>query len=66
MNNEPIKAREGTKFVTAIPTESGRCVAMTEYKGHILLACERHIYQLSQTDEVFRKIKFEVDNDPLS
>jgi hypothetical protein len=57
---DPIE-RKGTKFVTAIPSADGACVAMCEYKGHILLACQYAIYQLSEKEDIFRKIKFEVD-----
>ena len=53
------KKRSGTEFITAIPKESGRAVSMLNYKDHILLACEYHIYELSNDDKVFRKIKFE-------
>jgi hypothetical protein len=53
--------RSGTQFITAIPSESGRAVSMLEFKGNILLACEFHIYELSQK-KVFKKIKFEVKN----
>ena len=53
--------RKETKFVTAIPSKDGACVAMCEYKGHILLACQYAIYQLSNSDNTFKKIKFEID-----
>lgn len=57
-----VEKREGTKFVTVIPSADGACVGMCEYKGHILIACQYAIYQLSETDDTFRKIKFEVTN----
>lgn len=57
--NPVVEKRSGTKFVTAIPSESGRCVGMTTYKGNIIIACEFHIYELSQK-KIFKKIKFEV------
>lgn len=56
-----VEKREGTKFVTATPSTEGVVVGMCEYKGHILLACQYAIYQLSETDDTFRKIKFEID-----
>jgi hypothetical protein len=56
-----VKKRKGTKFITEIPPESGRCVSMMEYKGQVLLATEKHIYQLSN-DKVFKEIKFQLIN----
>ncbi len=54
--------RNNTKFITAVPADSGRVVAMIEYKNQVILACEHHIYQLG-SDDVFRKIKFEEVSD---
>ena len=55
------KYREGAKFVTAIPSEDGACVAMCEYKGQIFLACQYAIYQFFEKDNTFKKVKFEVE-----
>lgn len=46
------------EFRTAIPDEAGACVAMGEYKGHIILACQYCVYQLNSTNNTFEKIKF--------
>ncbi len=54
-----VEKRKGIEFKTAIPTEAGYAVAMCQYKGYILLACQFCVYQLSEKDDVFRKIKFE-------
>lgn len=43
------------------PSEDGACVSMCEYKGHILMACQYAIYQLSEKDDTFKKIKFEFE-----
>lgn len=58
MTNNP-EIRKGTEFKTAVPSESGAIVAMCEHKGVILLACQYHIYQLCESDMVFRKLSFE-------
>lgn len=54
-----VEKRKGIEFKTAIPNEAGAAVAMCEYKGQIILACQYCVYQLSESDNTFRKIKFE-------
>ena len=55
-----VAARE-FKFETKVPDASGVVVAMCEYKGTILLACQFAIYQLTN-DNQFKKLEFiEVD-----
>lgn len=54
---EEIKKRSGTKFITEVPNESGAVVAMIAYQGHVLLACQHHVYELSEK-KIFKKIKF--------
>ncbi len=53
-----VEKRKGIEFKTAIPTEDGNVVAMIEYKGQVILACQFCVYQLSN-DMVFKKIQFE-------
>ena len=54
-----MSKKKGTKFITEVPNGDGAVVSMITYKGQVLLACERCIYQLSE-DSVFKKIEFEV------
>lgn len=44
-------------FETKVPDASGAVVAMCEYKGNILLACQFAIYQLTD-DNKFKKLEF--------
>lgn len=62
----PHKIRKETRFITEVPSGSGAIVAMCEYKGVILLACQYHIYQLCESDMVFKKLEFEEVKDPTA
>lgn len=44
---------------TSVPNKYGRVVAMIEFKGQVIMACEHAIYQLIEQDMVFKKIRFE-------
>lgn len=55
------KRRNCTEFKTSVPSESGAVVGMCEYKGVIMLACQHHIYQLCESDMIFKKIEFQHD-----
>jgi hypothetical protein len=44
------------KFVTSVPAEDGKVVAMTTFRGKVIVATEFRVYELR--DKKLRPIKF--------